>query len=102
MSKRLVTGVLGPTCRSRFGEATRKRFLPGEPSNPLVEGSSLTSRAFLQVDRYYHGARSMEALLDMSSVGGLLAFEPSSQPPDRQLALHVDATKFLELVASAR
>lgn len=56
-------------------------------------------RAFLHVDRYYHGARSMEALLDMSSVAGLLSFEPSGLPPASQLALHVDAANFLELVA---
>ena len=49
-------------------------------------------------DRFYHGARSLEAIVDMSSLAGKPRYERSSLPPRRQLALHVDARRFLELV----
>jgi hypothetical protein len=55
-------------------------------------------RAFLAVDRYLHGARSMEAIIDMSALAGKLVFERSSLPAPHQLALHVDAGRFLDLV----
>jgi hypothetical protein len=55
-------------------------------------------RAFLRVDRYTHGARSLEAIIDMSALAGRPRFERASLPPRQQLALHVDARQFLELV----
>lgn len=54
--------------------------------------------AFLAVDRYLHGARSMEAIIDMSALSGKLVFERSSLPASHQLTLHVDAERFLGLV----
>ncbi len=55
-------------------------------------------RAFLDVTSYVHGARSMEAILDMSSLSGRLRYERSALPPAHQLGLHVDAEEFLTLV----
>ncbi len=55
-------------------------------------------RAFLDVTSYVHGARSMEAILDMSALSGRLRFERSALPPAHQLGLHVDAEEFLALV----
>lgn len=55
-------------------------------------------RAFLNVAEYLHGARSLEAIVDMSSLGGKLRFERSSLPPQHQLNLHTDAAQFLALV----
>jgi hypothetical protein len=55
-------------------------------------------RAFLRTDRYAHGARSLEAIVDMSALAGRPRFERASLPPRQQLALHVDARQFLELV----
>ena len=52
------------------------------------------------VERFAHGARSMEAIIDMSSLSGKLCFERSSLPPRQQLALHVDADAFLALVSA--
>ena len=57
--------------------------------------------AFIGCRRLAHGARSMEAIIDMSSLSGKLCFERSSLPPRRQLALHVDANAFIALVATA-
>ena len=54
-------------------------------------------RAMLQVPEYKHGARSMEAIMDMSRIEDGI-FEPAALPFHSQLALHVDADVFLELV----
>jgi hypothetical protein len=55
-------------------------------------------RAFLNVTTYVHGARSMEAIVDMSTLAGKLRFERSALPPAHQLSLHVDAREFFDLV----
>ena len=55
-------------------------------------------RAFLEVASYEHGARSLEAIVDMSALEGKKRFERSSLPAENQLALHVDAAAFMELV----
>lgn len=55
-------------------------------------------RAFLKIDRYTHGARSLEVIVDMSAPAGRPRYERASLPPRQQLALHVDARQFLELV----
>lgn len=56
-------------------------------------------RAFLQVPDYRHGARSMEAIIDMSSLEGCTYLDPSHLPPHRQLELHVDGRAFLTLLS---
>jgi RyR domain-containing protein/ATPase family protein associated with various cellular activities (AAA) len=55
-------------------------------------------RAMIKVWEYKHGARSMEAILDMSMLAGRRRFEQSSLPSFEQLKLHVDADQFLRLV----
>jgi hypothetical protein len=55
-------------------------------------------RAFLEVPAYVHGARSLEAIIEMSSITGRLRYERSSLPARHQLALHVDPDAFLTLV----
>ena len=54
-------------------------------------------RAMLIVPRYKHGARSMEAILDMSDLSGG-DFGPAGLPFVSQLAIHVDADAFMRLV----
>ena len=46
-------------------------------------------RAFLKVRRFHHGIRSLEAILDMSQLGGSARFDAGSLPHPRQLELHV-------------
>jgi len=53
--------------------------------------------AMLLVPKYKHGARSMEAILDMSRIEGNV-WEPVSLPFYAQLSLHVDADAFINLV----
>ena len=55
-------------------------------------------QAMLMVPEFKHGARSMEAILDMSRIEGGV-WEPAALPFHTQLALHVDADAFLRLVA---
>jgi hypothetical protein len=54
--------------------------------------------AFLNVTTYVHGARSMESIVDMSTLSGRLRYERSALPPRHQLGLHVDPDEFLALV----
>lgn len=56
------------------------------------------TRAFLRADRFYHGARSMEAIVEMSSLAGKRRFGRSSLPAAPQMDLHVDAERFMGLV----
>lgn len=55
-------------------------------------------RAFLRAPKYKHGARSMEAIVDMSTLEGKEIFEKASLPSKDQLDLHVDAEIFTNLV----
>lgn len=54
--------------------------------------------AFLRVQRYKYGARSMEAIVSMSKLAGRSMFERSCLPTEAQLGIHVDPDAFLELV----
>jgi hypothetical protein len=67
----------------------------------LKKGVAPVSRniiwAMLSVPEYKHGARSMEAILDMSRLEGNV-WEPVSLPFYSQLSLHVDADAFIRLV----
>jgi hypothetical protein len=55
-------------------------------------------RAFLKVPVYKHGARSMEAIIDMSMLGGRKQFDQAALPPSKQLELHVNSDIFVKLV----
>ncbi len=69
----------------------------------MVEGATVhidpgVLRAFIKTPLFKHRARSMEAIIDMSMLGGHRSFEQASLPPHDQLDLHVDAESFLRLV----
>jgi hypothetical protein len=55
-------------------------------------------RAFLRVDSYRHGSRSMEAIVAMSRLGKATHFNRSYLPPEEQLGLHVDPHSFIAQV----
>ena len=55
-------------------------------------------RGFLKVPAYKHGARSMEAIIEMSMLTGKRRFDQASLPPHEQLELHVDSDIFSKLV----
>lgn len=56
-------------------------------------------RALIKVPAYRHGARSMEAILDMSMLAGRASFDQSALPAAAQLAMHTDAEVFSRLVS---
>ena len=54
-------------------------------------------KAMLNVPEFHHGARSMEAILDMSRIEDGI-WEPATLPFHSQLALHADALAFAALM----
>ncbi len=65
-----------------------------------IDGGVL--KAFLEVDKYKHGIRSMESIITMSSLSDKHAYERSCLPPSDQLNLHVDSVEFLSLVQTMK
>jgi hypothetical protein len=55
-------------------------------------------RAFLMTPEFYHGIRSMEAIIDMSILTGKDSYQQSSLPSKEQLALHTNPEIFMRLV----
>ncbi len=55
-------------------------------------------RALLNIPEYNHGVRSMEAIINMSSLSERTYFGRSFLPPRNQMSLHVDPEAFLNLV----
>jgi DNA polymerase III delta prime subunit len=53
--------------------------------------------AFLRVNKYKHGARSIETLIKMSNLNGKRKYELSSLPPVQILSMHVNDKDFLSL-----
>ena len=66
-----------------------------EKSRACIDRSIVA--AFLGVREYLHGARSLRAVISMSSLRGRSQFGPSMLPPADQLALHV-SDDFLRIV----
>lgn len=54
--------------------------------------------AFLSVSAFRHGVRSMEAIVEMSAIGGMRGYVRAALPPPDQLSLHVDGSEFLSLL----
>jgi hypothetical protein len=55
-------------------------------------------RALIKVSRYRHGARSIEAIIEMSMLSGHTCWEQAFLPAKEQLKLHVDEEMFSRLV----
>jgi hypothetical protein len=54
--------------------------------------------AFLSVSAFRHGVRSMEAIVEMSAIGGAREFVRAALPPPDQLSLHVDGSEFISFL----
>lgn len=54
--------------------------------------------AFLNIKKYKHGVRSMEAIIDMSALATESRFDPWSLPTAEQMNMHVDAREFMDYV----
>ncbi|MFW5838224.1 MAG: AAA family ATPase [Desulfovibrionaceae bacterium] len=71
-----------------------------DPKDKSVAIQESVLRAFLLVSRYRHGARSLGALVKMSSLAGATYFDAGRLPPGDLLGLHVPAEEFLALLAT--
>ena len=80
--------------RSLFERLTPQLF----DRNHILRIDTGIMRAFLRVDTYRHGSRSMEAIVAMSRLGNATHFNRSYLPPEEQLGLHVDPHSFVALV----
>lgn len=105
--------IMGPNRQHKADDAfiirrakLLRAFLGGYPglldSRNQVRIDPNLLRALLNVSEYLHGARSMEAIIDMSCLAGARRFELSAIPPGEQLKLHVDANEFLFLAQRER
>ncbi len=81
--------------RSFLGRKAKRIFEPG--GQLRIDPGVL--RAFLRCPKYLHGARSMEAILDMCDLAGRDRFERACLPSRDQLALHTVADRFLALTS---
>ncbi len=68
--------------------------VPQIRTNDQFEVEAGVLDAFLRVTKYYHGARSMENLIKMSSLADKRKFELSSLPPDNIIEMHVNVKEF--------
>ena len=55
-------------------------------------------QAFIRVPNYKHGIRSMQSIIEMSSLAGRNKYEQAALPSPEQLKLHVDADAFQKIV----
>ncbi|WP_298864338.1 RyR domain-containing protein, partial [uncultured Gimesia sp.] len=60
-----------------------------DPATKMASISTGILNAFIHVDEYLHGARSMESVITMGSLLGKNYYGPDSLPSPRLLALHV-------------
>jgi hypothetical protein len=84
--------------RSLMAGRAPQMLTPVRDGEPVLQIDDGVLRAFLQVGEYIHGARSMEAIVQMSSLAGKPRFERASLPARQQLLAHVNADEFLRLV----
>lgn len=80
--------------RSLFERLTPQLF----DRNRILRIDTGIMRAFLRVENYRHGSRSMEAIVAMSRLGNATNFNRSYLPPEEQLELHVDPHSFIAMV----
>ena len=67
---------------------------------PRVNAAEGVLPAFLRVGEFKHGARSIEALLDMSRLEDFGIFVKASLPIRDQLELNVNAREFEDLLSA--
>ena len=95
-----------PTAAVLLRRAAALRFQLSEKARSLFDAEGNLqiddglARALLQVPKYRHGMRSMEAILDMSRLAGCRTLIPSCLPASTQLALHVEDQVFRSLVSA--
>ena len=89
---------------SMIRRATVLRFLLLKHAPQLFKAKKKCSidrgvlHAFIKVPHYKHGIRSMQSIIEMSSLAGRKRFEQAALPSPEQLELHVNAEAFQRIV----
>ncbi len=76
----LLRSMLWKDCDYLFRTDGKRKILQISPG---------VLHAFLHTENYRHGARSLESIINMSTLAGRTRFVSSSLPPEPQLELHV-------------
>jgi len=84
---------------TKFAPQLRETDVVGGVGREKLNIDSGLVEAFLCVQRYRYGARSMESIIKMSSIAGRTSFDRSSLAPSEQLAIHVAPQAFLRFVS---
>ncbi len=79
-------------------ERKEPKLLQNIGAQKIMTIDSGVLRAFLNVRRYKHGARSIEAIIKMSQLSGKSSFERSCLPSESQLDLHVNGREFTAIM----
>ena len=90
-------------CRTKVRRALILRSLLKRGALSAVSGNDINIdraliHAFLNIDEFKHGTRSIQAIIEMSRIHEIGSFQRSSLPTKSQLDMHVDSKRFLELV----
>jgi hypothetical protein len=104
-STKLGAAGNGVSALLMFRRAILLRSLLEDNLSEIIDGNSKEAKideavvsAFLQIKKYQHESRSMQAIIEMSRVSPRVAFQRSSLPASDQLAMHVDAGEFYKLM----
>lgn len=65
-------------------------------SKKIVQIDDSVLNALIKIPEFKHGNRSMEAIIEMSTLSNRKRFDRSALPSSEQLQLHVDSEKFKE------
>ncbi|MCL2420349.1 MAG: AAA family ATPase [Defluviitaleaceae bacterium] len=87
----LLRSIVKHWIGKEFGEETAKKIKDLPVSRKIIY-------AMLKVPKFKYGVRSMEAILDMSTLKGEDKWIPSTLPEKSQLLIHVVPDDFMELV----
>jgi len=72
--------------------------IAGRSARMILDVDDSVITAFLCIQKFRYGTRSIEAILSMSSLHNKNRFEPSCLPPTDQIDLHVDSAEWLSLL----
>jgi hypothetical protein len=85
---------------SLFSNDSELNIDPSNDSELSIDDNVL--HALLQIERFKHGSRSLEAILEMSHLANATHFDASRLPSVDQLDMHVDARMFMKILKGTR
>ena len=72
----------------------------GSKASRVVRIDEGVINAFLQIEKYNHGARSIENIIRQSSLAGKTSYDKSCLPPKSLLKMHVNVDEFMGFVGN--